>query len=162
VPQPSPQLEITPRLMEYITLAAEMETSVSKVDLPIMNAEMQTPVNDVDLSIMNVTLNNKIRSRFPEFKKNEKVRNAVLAMEAFRDQGFNDPELEYIANVEIIEMIDGLNSESFSRVVNPHAIVDTTPSSSSTELDDNIYILAFICKSLPKCPNPDPALQWAF
>jgi hypothetical protein len=26
--------------------------------------------------------------------------------------------------------------------------------------DDAIYILAFICKALPKCPNPDPTLQW--
>lgn len=29
-----------------------------------------------------------------------------------------------------------------------------------TVQDDSIYILAFICKSLPKCPDPDPALQW--
>lgn len=27
-------------------------------------------------------------------------------------------------------------------------------------LDKNIYILAFICKPLPKCPDPDPTLQW--
>lgn len=26
--------------------------------------------------------------------------------------------------------------------------------------DDTIYILAFICKPVPKCPNPDPALHW--
>ncbi|MGH7231949.1 MAG: hypothetical protein ACREJU_11415, partial [Nitrospiraceae bacterium] len=26
--------------------------------------------------------------------------------------------------------------------------------------NDEIYILAFICKRLPPCPNPDPALQW--
>jgi hypothetical protein len=25
---------------------------------------------------------------------------------------------------------------------------------------DIIFIFAFICKALPKCPNPDPALQW--
>ena len=25
---------------------------------------------------------------------------------------------------------------------------------------DTIYVLAFICKPLPQCPDPDPALQW--
>jgi len=28
------------------------------------------------------------------------------------------------------------------------------------EDNDDIYILAFICKQLPQCPNPDPTLQW--
>ncbi len=27
-------------------------------------------------------------------------------------------------------------------------------------VDEDIYILAFICKRLPKCPDPDPALMW--
>jgi hypothetical protein len=26
--------------------------------------------------------------------------------------------------------------------------------------DEDIYIMAFICKRLPQCPNPDPNLQW--
>jgi len=26
--------------------------------------------------------------------------------------------------------------------------------------DDQIFILAFVCKEVPKCPDPDPALQW--
>jgi hypothetical protein len=34
----------------------------------------------------------------------------------------------------------------------------TTSSSQST--DTNISILAFICKRLPKCPDPDPSLTW--
>jgi hypothetical protein len=25
---------------------------------------------------------------------------------------------------------------------------------------NTVYVLAFICKSLPQCPNPDPGLQW--
>jgi hypothetical protein len=29
-----------------------------------------------------------------------------------------------------------------------------------TTQDETIYILAFICKTLPKCPDPDPTLQW--
>lgn len=34
------------------------------------------------------------------------------------------------------------------------------PSASPTVPDNNIYVLAFICKPLPKCPDPDPTLQW--
>lgn len=30
----------------------------------------------------------------------------------------------------------------------------------SHELDDSIFVLAFICKPLPQCPNPDTNLQW--
>jgi hypothetical protein len=30
----------------------------------------------------------------------------------------------------------------------------------STVKDEPIYILAFISKALPRCPNPDPTLQW--
>jgi hypothetical protein len=26
--------------------------------------------------------------------------------------------------------------------------------------DDDIYILAFICKRLPRCPDPDPNFRW--
>lgn len=26
--------------------------------------------------------------------------------------------------------------------------------------DDSVYILAFICRPLPRCPDPDPALTW--
>lgn len=33
-------------------------------------------------------------------------------------------------------------------------------SPAEAEQRDTIYILAFICKALPQCPNPDPALQW--
>jgi hypothetical protein len=34
------------------------------------------------------------------------------------------------------------------------------PAKPGTVPDKNIYILAFICKPLPKCPDPDPTLQW--
>ncbi|MEO6203177.1 MAG: hypothetical protein ABIU05_22180, partial [Nitrospirales bacterium] len=36
----------------------------------------------------------------------------------------------------------------------------TPPSAPTTVPEKNIYILAFICKPLPKCPDPDMALQW--
>lgn len=29
-----------------------------------------------------------------------------------------------------------------------------------TSQDENIYVLAFICKALPRCPDPDLTLQW--
>jgi hypothetical protein len=42
----------------------------------------------------------------------------------------------------------------------------TTPGRGTAESqfppeDNDIYILAFICKRLPKCPDPDPTLSWA-
>ncbi|KFO67331.1 hypothetical protein ER57_11300 [Smithella sp. SCADC] len=30
----------------------------------------------------------------------------------------------------------------------------------TTTEDDNIFILAFVCKPVPRCPNPDENLQW--
>ena len=35
-----------------------------------------------------------------------------------------------------------------------------SPSPQATTPDDEIYILAFICKTLPKSPDPDLTLQW--
>jgi hypothetical protein len=35
-----------------------------------------------------------------------------------------------------------------------------TPSPQPATADDAIYILAFICKALPKSPDPDLTLQW--
>ncbi|MCF6191383.1 MAG: hypothetical protein L3J51_12985 [Cocleimonas sp.] len=32
----------------------------------------------------------------------------------------------------------------------------------SPENDESIYILAFICKKVPKCPDPDLSLTWSF
>jgi hypothetical protein len=40
-------------------------------------------------------------------------------------------------------------------VVNP-----TPPPPPPPVQDDSIYILAFICKAVPKSPDPDPTLQW--
>jgi len=38
---------------------------------------------------------------------------------------------------------------------------ETKPDTAAeTKLSDEIIILAFICKRLPLCPNPDPALSW--
>jgi hypothetical protein len=36
----------------------------------------------------------------------------------------------------------------------------TTPAPTPPAPDDQVSILAFICRSLPKAPNPDPALHW--
>lgn len=36
-----------------------------------------------------------------------------------------------------------------------------TPTASAPAADPDISILAFICKWLPQCPNPDPSLDWS-
>lgn len=58
-----------------------------------------------------------------------------------------------------------LMASTFPRVaVQPAAIVaqvPTTPAPTPVAPANNqISILAFVCKRLPKCPNPDPSLQW--
>jgi hypothetical protein len=35
-----------------------------------------------------------------------------------------------------------------------------TPAPAPAADPNTVYVLAFICKPLPQCPNPDPALQW--
>jgi hypothetical protein len=35
-----------------------------------------------------------------------------------------------------------------------------TPPATPAQPDDTISILAFICRTLPKCPDPDPSLSW--
>ncbi|UYB50699.1 hypothetical protein OCJ37_11815 [Xanthomonas sp. AM6] len=40
----------------------------------------------------------------------------------------------------------------------PAATVATTQDAPAR--DDSVYILAFICRPLPRCPDPDPALTW--
>jgi hypothetical protein len=41
------------------------------------------------------------------------------------------------------------------------APTETKPDpAAETKPSDEITILAFICKRLPLCPNPDPALSW--
>lgn len=42
----------------------------------------------------------------------------------------------------------------------PPTPAPTPPPAAPTAPNDEIYILAFVCKKLPLCPNPDPALQW--
>ncbi|GJL59738.1 MAG: hypothetical protein NPIRA03_25950 [Nitrospirales bacterium] len=48
-----------------------------------------------------------------------------------------------------------------TRPVRKPAPRPATPPSPTADVPDNsIYILAFICKPLPKCPDPDMTLQW--
>ncbi|HEV7906317.1 MAG TPA: hypothetical protein VGO96_20925 [Pyrinomonadaceae bacterium] len=43
----------------------------------------------------------------------------------------------------------------------PTPPVTPTPATPTPPVqDDSIYILAFICKAVPKAPDPDPTLQW--
>jgi len=70
-----------------------------------------------------------------------------------------------IAQEATLRRLRNLHALSFKRPggasVPPPPPANPTPSPTApTVQDDSIYILAFICKSLPKCPNPDPTLQW--
>lgn len=42
------------------------------------------------------------------------------------------------------------------RMIVPAAV----PAQDAAPREDSIYILAFICRPLPRCPDPDPALAW--
>ena len=57
-----------------------------------------------------------------------------------------------------------LSTAAVTRLPQQSAPVPTptasAPSSPPATPDDAIYILAFICKALPKSPDPDPTLQW--
>lgn len=57
----------------------------------------------------------------------------------------------------------GLNRAAFNRLkvsVGKGTVVGKPASTETPQEDNTIHILAFICKELPRCPNPDPALQW--
>lgn len=42
----------------------------------------------------------------------------------------------------------------------PGAAAASAPASQPSPATGQVSILAFVCKRLPKCPNPDPNLQW--
>ena len=61
-------------------------------------------------------------------------------------------------------VLERLRSNDFTRL---EPVVNVVPSpepapapNSDTTPADEIYVLGFICKKLPKCPDPDPALTW--
>ena len=61
-------------------------------------------------------------------------------------------------------VFERLHTNDFVRVlpvaeVVPSPAPDPAPNSEATPADD-VYVLGFICKKLPKCPDPDPALHW--
>jgi hypothetical protein len=57
--------------------------------------------------------------------------------------------------------LPNLRARSFYRL--PQALVQPAPTPTSPPpiiQDESIYVLAFICKVVPKCPDPDLTLQW--
>ena len=79
---------------------------------------------------------------------------------AVRDHRVQVPELNSRALLH-------LQREAVVRpVLPPVASRPTTPTPPDTTLEttttpsDQIFVLAFICKPLPQCPDPDPALVW--
>jgi hypothetical protein len=57
-----------------------------------------------------------------------------------------------------------LSTQGIPRLVEPPPALPPTPapppSAPAPTADDSVYVLAFVCKRVPLCPNPDPRLQW--
>ena len=70
------------------------------------------------------------------------------------------------ANMQLTTMVsrNRLAGLSWTAVVVDPAPQPEAPikpdTAAETKLSEEIIILAFICKRLPLCPNPDPALNW--
>jgi hypothetical protein len=58
-----------------------------------------------------------------------------------------------------------LNAATFSMAASQaaaagNAAPQPTPTAQTQPVSSDISVLAFICKALPKCPDPDPSLKW--
>jgi hypothetical protein len=56
--------------------------------------------------------------------------------------------------------IEALRVEGVGASPAPAPTAPPAPAAPSPLPDDAIYVLAFICKRVPRCPDPDPALAW--
>jgi hypothetical protein len=90
------------------------------------------------------------------------LRNSVMS----RTDVVNSGETKAVIDPKISSGgLSNLQVLSFQRPVETSAQLPLAakPMSSPSEpavQDDLIYVLAFICKALPKCPDPDLSLQW--
>ena len=58
-------------------------------------------------------------------------------------------------------VFSNLTEATFDRVVQPGQTQEQKdPSKKQSVTDDSIYILAMVCKRVPKCPDPDLTLHW--
>jgi hypothetical protein len=115
------------------------------------------PVAPVNLGFMLVG-----QERAPVVVK--EVRDHRILRRPVRPQFVEDPGVLHPKLAIAPGVLERLRANDFARVlpvaeVVPSPAPEPAPNSEATPPDE-IYVLGFICKKLPKCPDPDPALKW--
>jgi hypothetical protein len=92
------------------------------------------------------------------------VRDHRIPRKPVRPQVVEDPGVLHGRLAIAPGVLERLHANDFARVlpvaeVVPSPAPDPAPNSEATPANE-IYVLGFICKKLPKCPDPDPALSW--
>lgn len=78
-------------------------------------------------------------------------------------QMMDDPVRERLLSVNFTRLTPTASAALASMPAAPTAgtAATTTTSTQSTSSGSAISVLAFICKRIPKSPNPEPTLQWS-
>ncbi len=64
-----------------------------------------------------------------------------------------------VGPITVAHPVIRMRNAAFTRIT-PENTTSPPQPAQPTGNDEDIYIMAFICKRLPQCPNPDPNLQW--
>jgi hypothetical protein len=75
------------------------------------------------------------------------VHDAAIPMSLHREQAINSAVLR-------------LQSAGVKRIVLPIGTIPPLPKPAVPPTSPDIYVLALICRRLPRCPDPDPSLAW--
>jgi hypothetical protein len=143
--------------------ALVLARSISVTHQPADNGGAPTPpVQPVNFGFLRLD-----SGRVEEARSRRILRKPVVALRRAGDgaalQG-RDPAAfqgKFLAAPAVLER---LRADDFTRVqpvfdVMPSPAPDPGTGAEPTPADD-IYVLGFICKKLPKCPDPDPGLTW--
>jgi hypothetical protein len=133
---------------------------------PRIQAMQQT--TEIEAQPRNPMLAQNLQSTFtaqidPAIRLSATRSSPIAAMKAtaisdLRAERLNTDEPDTPLRLKRQAVFQRLEGTTFSRVNLPEHSQPGTPP--PPDVDPNIYILAFICKQVPLCPNPDPNLQW--
>lgn len=73
-------------------------------------------------------------------------------------QRFDALKVERLTDRQMLVMPEFVSAQPPPPAVPP--VSASPPPAPASPAADTIYVLAFICKPLPQCPNPDQSLQW--